>query len=60
MLTLMTLDLLRVQKTFDVYFQEWNVFVYFSYVSDDFVARADLTEDFLATSHGVAADLSSV
>lgn len=60
MLTLMTLDLLRVQKTFDVYFQEWNVFVYFSYVSDDFVARADLTEDFLVTSYGVAADLSPV
>jgi hypothetical protein len=60
MLTLMTLDLLRVQKTFDVYFQEWNVFVYFSYVSDDFVARADLTEDFLVMSHGVAADLSPV
>jgi hypothetical protein len=59
MLTLMTLNLLRVEKTFDVYFQEWKVFVYFSYASDNLSVRAELTEDFLATSHGVAVELES-
>ena len=47
------------KKTFDVYFQEWEVFAYYSYVSDNFGARAELTEDFLATGHGVAIELES-
>jgi hypothetical protein len=47
------------EKTFDGYSQEWEVFAYYSYVSDNFGARAELTEDFLATGHGVAIELES-
>jgi hypothetical protein len=47
------------EKTFQVYSQEWDVFAYYSYVSDNFGARAALTEDFLAMGHGVAIELES-
>lgn len=35
-------------------------FVYYAYVSDELGPRAELTEDFLGTGHGVSAELSSV
>ena len=47
------------EKTFRAYSQDWDVFAYYSYVSDNFGARAALTEDFLATGHGVAVELGS-
>jgi hypothetical protein len=47
------------EKAFQMYSQEWEVFAYYSYVSDDFGARSELTEDFLATGHGVAIELES-
>jgi hypothetical protein len=47
------------EKAFEVYSREWGVFAYYSYVSDNFGARAELTEDFLATGHGVAIELES-
>ncbi|MFT4809110.1 MAG: hypothetical protein ACI9LX_002448 [Paraglaciecola sp.] len=47
------------EKTFDAYSQEWEVFAYYSYVSDSFGARAKLTEDFLAKGHGVAIEFES-
>ena len=47
------------EKTLQLYSQEWEVFAYYSYVSDDFGARAEFTEDFLATGHGVAIELES-
>lgn len=47
------------ETTFDVYQQELEVFAYYSFVSDEFGDRAELTEDFLATGHGVAIEVSS-
>lgn len=47
------------EKIFHVYSQQWEVFAYYSYVSDNFGGRAALTEDFLATGHGVAIELES-
>lgn len=47
------------EKNFHVYSQQWEVFAYYSYVSDNFGGRAALTEDFLATGHGVAIELES-
>ncbi|MFT2093033.1 hypothetical protein [Paraglaciecola sp. 2405UD69-4] len=39
--------------------QDLDVFTYYSYVSDRFGPRAELTEDFLATGHGVALEVES-
>jgi hypothetical protein len=47
------------ETTFDLYQHELKVFAYYSYVSDEFGERAELTEDFLATGHGVAIEVES-
>lgn len=47
------------ETTFEAYQQQWELFAYYSYVSDEFGDRAELTEDFLATGHGVAFELES-
>ncbi len=36
-----------------------DLFAYYSYVDEDFGPRAELTEDFLATGHGIALELES-
>jgi hypothetical protein len=48
-----------VETELSVYSQQWEVFAYYSYVSDKFGARAELTEDFLATGHGLAIEVAS-
>ena len=48
-----------IEKTFRAYSQSWEVFTYYSYVTDNFGDREALTEDFLATGHGVALELES-
>ncbi|GLR72096.1 hypothetical protein GCM10007852_30040 [Agaribacter marinus] len=37
----------------------YEYFVYYSYVSDDFGLKAELTEDFLGTGHGFSAEIES-
>lgn len=37
---------------------ELDYYLYYAYVSDNFGTRAELTEDFLGTGHGVSAEIS--
>jgi hypothetical protein len=45
--------------TFKAYQQDLEVFAYYSYVSDKFGDRSELSEDFLATGHGLAIEVES-
>lgn len=50
---------ISTEKSFDAYSQEWEVFAYYSYVSDNFGARSELTGDSRATGHGVDIELQA-
>lgn len=50
---------LSTDFTFNLAGQEAEMFAYYSYVGQDFGARAELTEDFLAAGHALALELTS-
>ncbi|WP_289028936.1 hypothetical protein [uncultured Paraglaciecola sp.] len=50
---------LSAATTVELFSQQLEVFGYYSYVSESFGARAELTEDFLATGHGLAIEVES-
>ena len=51
--------ILGSDSTVNVFGSETELSAYYAYVSEDFGLRADLTEDFLGTGHGLSLELSS-
>lgn len=50
---------LSAASSVELFSQQLEVFGYYSYVSESFGVRAELTEDFLATGHGLALEIES-
>lgn len=43
-----------VEDSFAIFSKDFEYYAYYSYVSDDFGPRAELTEDFITTGHGLS------